>query len=185
LGIIVMTYQLIPLVKTVFQRKVDEQLNKIFIQVFNEHLASDIQDILSLATPEKGSMALLRKSLNNNGFAILENVNTDAYPNYESNLRLVFKMWLGLNYNGRGLAFLEALVSTMYPTGSSVRQLWQPKSEAYGTGLFTIDENPDISDAWLTSRVRITLSTSESLATLQGMVAYTIPARFVVEYNIV
>lgn len=174
--------ELTPILNSRVTNDVDRDLIQLFVYLFKTYLAQDADDVMNVALPEKGSLNLLRRAMNDNGFVLMENANTDLNPNYENNIRMIFNAWRGRNFNGRGLAFLTTLINTLYPGAGLVEQLWQPKSQPYGTGLFSETENPDTSNAWLTSRVRVTIASSENLAALRGLINYTIPARFVIEY---
>ncbi|ASF48299.1 hypothetical protein [Methylovulum psychrotolerans] len=161
---------------------VEGDLKQLFMDVFAAQLADGVADALALAVPEAGSQTVLRQSLNDNGLVLIEQLGNSAFYHREL-LGLVLKAWRGRNFNNRGLAFFRTLTKAMYP-GAQIVPLWQPKAQSYGTGLFIGVDQADTSAAWLTSRLQVTTHAAPptNLGLLRDLIAYTLPARFVIHY---
>lgn len=171
--------RLTPLAASAAFDNVEGDLKQLFIDLFGTYLADSMADASTLALPEYASETLLRKSLNDYGLVLLESTLRPA-TDYDSLLRLVFKTWRGRNGNGRGLAFFRTLISALYPPGTtSVVPLWQPHALPYGSGMVTALP-PSTSTAWLTSRIALQVPTSVSVGLLHDLIAYSLPARFVI-----
>jgi hypothetical protein len=161
---------------------VEGDLKRLFMDMFAAQLADGVADAMALAVPEAGSQAVLRQSLNDNGLVLIEQLG-NSIPYHQELLGLVLRAWRGRNFNSRGLAFFRTLTKAVYP-GAQVAPLWQPKAQPYGTGLFTEADHADTSAAWLTSRLQVTTHADPptNLGLLRDLIAYALPARFVIHY---
>ncbi|KJV08093.1 hypothetical protein [Methylocucumis oryzae] len=148
-----------------------------FIDLFTTYLADDYFDANVSGVPELGSIALVRRSIDAMGFSMLNEIISDKQA------RIIHKLFRGRHYQGRGFQLFEAILRVLYRNNYAIEQYWHPKATAisYPANIFTTTENPDTSNAFLTSRIfiRIPVSDTPDVTVLQKLALSLLPARIV------
>jgi len=160
---------------------VESDLQMLFIELFSSHFSADFFDLNVLANPQLGSIALVRSSLDELGVSITDRLLTDTQ------IRVTHKSWSWTHQQKRGFFMLKTLLQIIYGEGFTIENYWHPKSTAndYPKDVFLQSITPDTSDAFLTSRVLVTipLDGQPHLRVLRRIALSIVPARMVVFFK--
>jgi hypothetical protein len=155
--------------------ELEEELQALFIEVFDDLLKAQADELNVYGMPHLGSSSLIAKNLKADQLTILQDE--------EYRVRHLFKAWRHQNPE-RGLHFLRTYLQTLWGNSWTVEQLWQKKADPYPTNL---KEKSQIleSDYFLTSRLRVDLDAADIvpeniIVSLKTAVA----ARFVLQLRI-
>ena len=153
-------HPLAPLQSSFTADEIESDLNRMVVDLFDRYFADTVADNHVLGMAHRGSMDLIRQFIQFDGLALPNREGMeDAY-------RYLYRAWIGRNAAGRGFHFLETVLQLIWPNAWSLGQLWHQGGKTYPTALVAAEEP----DAWLTSRVQITIaSESETGATLAAL----------------
>lgn len=133
----------------------EAELKDLFIKLYQDALGETGDDINVYGAPHLGSFSLVERNIDAEGLTVLRETT-------EARIRFLFKAWRHRNPE-RGLHFLRLYVNTIFGE-SSIEQLWQKKTDPYP---LTVKSRAEIEasgesedDYFLTSRVRVDLSTT-------------------------
>lgn len=169
-----------PLESSFANGDLEDELRNLFIRLYDETLADKASEIDVYGAPHLGPLSLIQREISRDGLSVLNKVD-------ETGLRHLFKAWRYQNPR-RGTHFLATYLRVLFGDVYSINQLWQKKTEPYPTYLRTRDEivseGASESDFFLTSRLRVDLTTDlvpdQVIQSLRTIVA----ARLVLEIRI-
>ncbi len=170
-----------------FTRPIDDQIPKpgletaiakAFKNVFEEQLQQRFADLVDYGCPHLGSPAVVERFTKQNGLVVLRRRQTS-----DKLMRIIYANWTSLS-SERGLAFLEFVLKMIWTDQFQIKRMWHPISsiESYPKYI-TEMEKPD---HFLTSRIRISIDESVSLAEiveLSPMLRNLVPANIVVKVH--
>lgn len=139
--------RLFPLEASYTENEVESDLKNLFIDLFNQMLASDVFDVNVSGAAHLGSFDLVRKAVNTDGLVLLQGDDEEAATRY------LYRAWRSCNVQGRGLHFLKTYLQLLFPNLGEVIQLWHGKNKPYPTDLRTEESE----DTFLTSRIRVSV----------------------------
>ena len=174
---------LTPLEKSYAQNAVEADLKRLFIDLYDEHLAEAVFDINVSGARHLGSFDLVRQSVNAEGLVLLQGDREEAATRY------LYRAWATKDLQGRGLHFLRTYLQLLFPNVCRVEQMWQKKDAEYPYALYTVLDEPDVEinpeTMWLTSRVQIALDLSiqtRNITALTNIIKSITPARFIPQF---
>jgi hypothetical protein len=174
--------QLTPLEKSFAVDEVEEQLKQMFIDLFNAHLAERAHDVNVLGMAHLGTLNLVRRIVSVDGLVFIPNTREEAAT------RRIYRAWKAGNAQGRGLHFLRAYLQLLFPNSWTIDQQMQAKASPYPTALSPAQYTLNDPDKYLTSRIKVWVSSQASNAGSVGAIAKIlkdiIPARLIPEINI-
>lgn len=166
--------RLLPLENSYAENDVEDDLKRLFLDLFTDMLALGVFDMNVLGAAHLGSFDLVRKSVNSDGLVLLPGAYEDASTRY------IYRAWKAGNTQGRGLHFMRTYLQLLFPNIGDAIQLWQSNDGEYPTHLHETQQP----DTFLTSRVRILIHdfpSPESVQIIMRCMVHAIPARFVIE----
>lgn len=120
---------LVPLERSYAENEVEADLKRLFIDLFDAHLAADVADVNVLGAAHLGSFDLVRKAVNADGLVLIQGDREEAATRY------LYRAWKSGDAQGRGLHFLRTYLQMLFPGMCQVDQLWHDKELPYPTGL--------------------------------------------------
>jgi hypothetical protein len=170
-----------PLINSDTADVVEIGLQQMFIDLFNDHLAESLFDANVLSAPQLGSIALVRKSLDDIGVSVINEIIGDKET------RLIQKSWLWNHRQKRGFFMLRTLLQIIYKADYQIEPYFHPKatSSSYPADSYVQSDNPDITDTFLTSRILVTIPRDGNpyLPILKKIALSILPARIVVFFK--
>lgn len=169
-----------PLLNSFTNGDLEGDLQALFIRLYNETLAPTDDEINVYGAPHLGSLALLQRVFAQEGISVLSNITEDG-------LRYLFRAWRYQNPR-RGTHFLETYLRVLFGDVYQINQLYQKIAGTYPNELRTLEEiqlaRESESAYFLTSRLRVDLSTSEVPERVISALRTVVPARLVLEVRI-
>jgi hypothetical protein len=169
--------------KNSFERDaVEADLKKLFLDLWDAHLAMEAFDINVLGMAHLGTLDLVRKSVNADGLVLLPGDREEAATRY------AYRAWKARSMQGRGLFFLKTYLQLLYPGYWDVEQQMQDKAQAYPTALYDRSTHGNDADKYLTSRLHIRLDVAGNITNVDSIVpviAAILPARFVPKLSLI
>jgi hypothetical protein len=158
----------------------EQEMKDIFIKLYEDAMKEQADEINVYGVPHLGSFALIERITTADGLSILRDTG-------EANLRHLFKAWKYRNPK-RGLHFLRTYLRAIWGDAQFCEQMWQRKEDPYPTALKSLAEitadGEDVTDYFLTSRIRADIDTDRVPDLLINSLRTTIAARFVLEVRI-
>ena len=156
--------------------ELEEDLQAIFIKVFNELYGDIVTDIHHYGMPHLGSPAVIERFTKQDGLAVLRRPSSS-----DEIMRIIYSNWKSLA-SKRGLAFLEFVLQMLWADQWEVRRLYH--SIAMVDLYPTVATVEPIEDSFLTSRITISMNSgvdfsevSELAPTLYRLVPANIVAQ--------
>lgn len=169
-----------PLVESFANGDVESDLRDLLVRLYDETLAETAAEIDVYGAPHLGPIGLIRRSISADGLSVLN-------QSSEARLRYLFKAWRFRNPR-RGTHFLKTYLRALFGEVYDVNFLWQKKTEPYPTYLRTAEEmaiaGESESDFYLTSRLRVDLTTDLVPDRVVRALRTVVAARFVLEVRI-
>lgn len=169
-----------PLAQSFANGSIERELQALMIQLYDESLKDTADEINLYGAPHLGPLRLIQRSIAQDGLSVLSQAT-------ESGLRYLFKAWRFQNPR-RGTHFLETYLRVLFGDVYEINQLWQKKSEPYPSDLRTREEialnGESESDYFLTSRLRVDLTTDEVPERVIRALRTVVAARLVLEVRI-
>lgn len=169
--------QLAPLRYSFTVDDIENDLKKLFIDLFDAYLANDVFDTNVIGMAHLGSLALVRRMVNVDGLVLIGGEREEAAARY------LYRAWKSRNLQGRGLYFLKTYLQLLFPNSWTVDQQVQVTASAYPTALLPAASFGNDSDKYLTSRIKITVSAQSSnsggISGIAQVIKDIIPARMV------
>lgn len=136
---------LAPLNASFAQNDVEAELKQLTLALWRANLADQAFDANVSGMAHLGSFGLIRRTVNQDGLALLPKSGT------EEGTRYIYRAWKARNHRARGMHFLRTYMQILFPGVSKVEQLWMPIEAEYPAGVFSIlpeddYEIPRISD---------------------------------------
>lgn len=178
-------YDLLPLKNSHTANQVEAELNELVVLLYQKYLYERVHDANVSGIPFLGSYELVTNSLVTGNVATFDTSSiSDADMRY---LLLAYKYRNGK----RGIHFLKTFLKCVWGNEFEVNQLWQHKSKTYPLDQKSrnqiTEENLNIDDYFLTSRLRISLISEvaqEFPMDVAQMLRNTLPARlFIAEIS--
>ncbi|HEX8590616.1 hypothetical protein [Pseudomonas sp.] len=170
---------LVPEENSYAENTVEAELQDIFLALFESVLKDTADEINCYGAPHIGSLDLVRRNLTADGLAVLSSSDEDA-------IRYLHQAWKFRNPR-RGMHFLRTYVQALFGD-YEINQLYQLKTGIYPLNLATEDEiskaGGSLDDYWLTSRVRVRLSTDMVSTQILAALKSTVAARIVLNVQI-
>lgn len=168
-----------PLVESFANGALEAELRDLFVRLYDETLAEKAQEIDVYGAPHLGPFPLIERHVAQDGLSVIRQDN-------EAALRYLFKAWRFRNPR-RGTHFLATYLRVLFGD-YEIDQLYQKKSAAYPTLLRSEGDieqlGHSLADYFLTSRLRVQLTTSivpeRILAAMKSVVA----ARLILQVRI-
>jgi hypothetical protein len=165
---------LLPEENSYSENEVEEELQGLFLELY-EQVCKDIADEINFyGAPHIGPIDLVRRNLTADGLVVLASSDEDA-------IRYLHKAWKFRNPR-RGLHFLRTYLQVLFGA-YTVDQLWQLKTGTYPIDTATESEiaaaGESISNYFLTSRVRVRLTTGVVPTQILAALKSTVAARIV------
>lgn len=157
----------------------ESEIRQLFLDLFNQYLASDAFDVNVLGMAHLGTFPLIQRSINFDGLTLLNN----AYEQQAG--RYIYKAWKSRAKRGRGLFFLRTYLQLLLPHNSRVNQQIAPISQIstpYPTILYDRPSTPIPSGYFLTSRLNVKLNVAgvyTDISSISSCISKIIPARFI------
>lgn len=173
---------LTPLRNSFERDAVEADLKKLFLDLWDAHLATEAFDINVLGMAHLGSLDLVRKSVNADGLVLLPGEREEAATRY------AYRAWKARSMQGRGLFFLKTYLQLLYPGYWDVEQQMQDKALPYPTALYDRSTHGNDADKYLTSRLHIRLDVSGNITNVDSVVpviSAILPARFVPKVSLI
>jgi hypothetical protein len=123
---------LAPLAASYAENEIEDELKRLFIEVFENTLSARLFDANVLGAAHLGSFDLVRQCVNADGLVLLQGDREEAATRY------LYRAWKSGNMQGRGLHFIKTYLQMLFPNQCEVEQLWQDKTYPYPTALNTI-----------------------------------------------
>lgn len=169
---------LVPLRHSFAENDIEDQLKSLFVDLFEDLIASSFDDANVLGMAHLGSPDLVRRFLAFDGLFLPNRQNDLAY-NY------LYRAWHSRN-SGRGTEFLETVLQLIWPDEWTVEQMMQDKDYVYPFALSAKTGHEFDRDKFLTSRLKIDITaTGETTASIGECIPVfraILPARFVPKY---
>jgi hypothetical protein len=169
-----------PLLNSFTNGDLEADLQALFIQLYNDTLTTVDDEVNVYGAPHLGSLALIQRNLAQDGISVLNNVSEDG-------LRYLFRAWRYQNPQ-RGTHFLETYLRVLFGDVFEINQLYQKKDVPYPDHLVTMGDilasGGSESDYFLTSRLRVDLTTSEVPERVISALRTVVAARMVLEVRI-
>jgi len=121
--------RLAPLEHSYAENAVEADLRRLFLDLFNTHLAAGTFDVNVLGAAHLGSFDLVRRAVNTDGLVLMQGDREEAATRY------LYRAWKSGDGQGRGLHFLRTYLQMLFPNLCQVDQLWHDKNLPYPTGL--------------------------------------------------
>lgn len=169
-----------PLLNSFTNGEVEADLQALFVRLYEETLATVDDEVNVYGAPHLGTLALIQRNLAQDGISVLNNVT-------EEGLRYLFRAWRFQNPR-RGTHFLEAYLRVLFGDVYDINQLYHRIDGIYPTDLKTMSDillaGDSESDYFLTSRLRVDLTTSEVPERVVSALRTVVAARLVLEVRI-
>jgi hypothetical protein len=123
--------RLAPLEASYAQNDVEDDLKRLFLDLFDSTLAANTFDVNVLGAAHLGSFDLVRKAVNTDGLVLLQGDREEAATRY------LYRAWKSGDVQGRGLHFLRTYLQMLFPNLCQVNQLWHDKALPYPSGLYS------------------------------------------------
>lgn len=123
--------RLLPLESSYAENDAEGDLKRLFLDLFNDMMASDVFDVNVSGAAHLGSFDLVRKAVNTDGLVLLQGDREEAATRY------LYRAWKSGDVQGRGLHFLKTYLQMLFPNQCEIEQLWQDKDYPYPTALYT------------------------------------------------
>jgi len=169
-----------PLAKGFANGDIEAELRDLFVRLYEETMSDAAAEINVYGAPHLGPLRLAQRSISADGLSVLNQMD-------EPRLRYLLKAWRFRNPR-RGTHFLKTYLRILFGEVYEVNQLWQKKAAAYPTYLRTKAEmavaGESESEFYLTSRLRVDLTTDQVPDRVASALRNTVPARFVLEIRL-
>lgn len=169
-----------PLLNSFTNGEVEADLQALFVRLYEETLATVDDEVNVYGAPHLGTLELIRRNLAQDGISVLNNVTEDG-------LRYLFRAWRFQNPR-RGTHFLETYLRVLFGDVYEINQLYQKIGGVYPNDLVTMNDilltGESESDYFLTSRLRVDLTTSEVPERVVSALRTVVAARMVLEVRI-
>lgn len=169
-----------PLLNSFTNGEVETDLQALFVRLYEETLATVDDEVNVYGAPHLGTLALIQRNLAQDGISVLNNVT-------EEGLRYLFRAWRFQNPR-RGTHFLETYLRVLFGDVYEINQLYQKIGGVYPSDLVTMNDillaEESESDYFLTSRLRVDLTTSEVPERVVSALRTVVAARLVLEVRI-
>jgi hypothetical protein len=167
---------LTPLANSFSVDEQEEDLTRLFIDLFKTYLAVEAFDANVLGVAHLGTLDIVKRMINKDGLVLLEGYREETATRY------LYKAWKSRNNQSRGLYFLETYLQMLFPNAVSIYQMAQAKGYAYPTKLIrALNSSPD-THYW-TSRIRVVLDSSKAawdqVDKMHPVLLSIVPARIV------
>ncbi len=123
--------RLLPLEASYAENDVEDDLKRLFLDLFNDMMAPEVFDVNVSGAAHLGSFDLVRKAVNTDGLVLLQGDREEAATRY------LYRAWKSGDVQGRGLHFLKTYLQMLFPNQCEIEQLWQDKDYPYPTALYT------------------------------------------------
>lgn len=154
---------LAPIVHTHKANELERAMAGVFTHVIGDSQLEQLNDIYNYAAPWQGSKTVVERFTKLNGLAVLRR--DDGLS--DTLMSVIYANWESMA-SARGLAFLQFVLDMLYPSQNQVVQLWHSKARASSYPTY-LSENK-ASSRFLTSRIRIKLSSNIDVAELSELV---------------
>lgn len=159
--------------------KVEIEMKDLVEGLYRDYIQAEVDDINVYGAPHLGSFSLIERVIAQEGLTVLRETTEDR-------IRYLFNAWRNRNPQ-RGLHFLRTYLTVIFGD-MSAEQLWQKKSGTYPQQLKTLSEiaaaGESESDYFLTSRIRVDLTSDIVPEKLAASLKAAVAARFVLNLRI-
>lgn len=124
--------RLYPLEQSHAQNEVEDELRRLTMRLWDDHLAEQAFDVNVSGMAHLGSFELVRRSVNQDGLALLPG------GGEEPSTRYLYRAWKARNHQGRGLHFARTYLQMLFPNVSKVEQLYMPLEGQYPDDCLSI-----------------------------------------------
>lgn len=124
--------KLFPLEQSFAENDIEQELKQLAIDLWNKKQAKRAFDVNVAGMAHLGSFELVRRSINQDGLALLPG------GGEEPSTRYLYRAWKARNHEGRGLHFARLYLQTLFPGISKIEQLWLPLGGEYPKDCITI-----------------------------------------------
>ena len=111
--------RLLPLANSYAENDVEDDLKRLFLDLFNAMLAPDVFDVNVSGAAHLGSFDLVRKAVNTDGLVLLQGDREEAPT------RCLYRAWKSGDMQRRALHFLKTYLPMLAPNQCEIEQLWQ------------------------------------------------------------
>lgn len=169
-----------PLVESFTNDELEADLRDLFVRLYDETMSGTAAEIDLYGAPHLGPISLVRRNIAADGLSVLS-------QSSEARLRYLFKAWRFRNPR-RGTHFLATYLRALFGEVYEINQLWQRKADAYPQVLKTSAEiaadGESESAYFLTSRLRVDLTTDVIPTRVANALRTVVPARLVLDIRI-
>lgn len=176
------TQSLVPLQHSFANGELEAELKQLIVDLYTNTLAEQEAELNVYGAPHLGDLSLVQRFIQQDGLSVL---NSGDF----ARLLYLFKAWRYRNPR-RGLHFATTYLQVLFGTGTfTIGQLWQRKDLPYPTALATQADitayGYDKSQYFLTSRVRVDITTADAVPTqIATSLRTTLPARLLLEFRV-
>lgn len=124
--------QLLPLGASHEENEVEAELKALTMSLWDKYLADRMFDANVLGMAHLGSYDLVRRSVTQDGLALLPGVGA------EPGTRYLYRAMKARNHQGRGLHFIKTYLQIVFPGVAKVEQLWMAPDGKYPDDAYSI-----------------------------------------------
>lgn len=158
--------------------ELEQDIQSLFFEVFNELYGDVIEDIHYYGMPHLGSPKVVERFTKQDGLAVLRRPTSN-----DETMRVIYANWKSLS-SKRGLSFLEFVLQMIWADQWEIQRLYHSteRVDSYPTLATTMQTR----DSFLTSRINITLSQNidvDEVIEIAPILSRLVPANIVAKIS--
>lgn len=158
--------------------ELEQDIQSLFIEVFNDLYGDVIDDIHHYGMPHLGSPKVVERFTKQDGLAVLRRPTSN-----DETMRVIYANWKSLS-SKRGLSFLEFVLQMIWADQWEIQRLYHSteRVDSYPTLATTMQTR----DSFLTSRINITLSQNidvDEVIEIAPILSRLVPANIVAKIS--